>query len=153
MNFTPSCSNTSFGSAYINPKGAEKFCKEWKSPLVNKLIKTAEKAKQSKENHLILDENGIIKLKNERYGEFTTCNPARADVRENMFSCDIRKNSGEIDRLVLFMPDEASARKVGESFEAGALVPEGRLDLFDALEMESNYRKSMIDELIKSSLE
>lgn len=153
MNIAPSCNNTSFGSAYINPKGAEKFYNTWGSKMTNKLIKTAEKAKQSKENHLILDENGTIKLKNAEYGEFTTCNPPRADVRGNMFFCDIRNNGGEINRLILDLPDEVSAKRIGESFEAGTLVPEGRLDLFDAMELESEYKKSMIDKLIKSSLQ
>jgi len=153
MNTITSYSNTSFGSAYINPKGAEKFCKRWNSEMINKFVKTVEKAKQSKENHIILDENGTIKLRNEEYGEFVTNNPANKQVNNNVFSCDIRTNEGEgeVKRFYLEMPDEVSARKLGDSFAPGTLVPEDRMDLFDAMEAASNYKKAIIEKLIKFS--
>lgn len=151
MNYISSRGSTSFGSAYINPKGAEKFCKTWGNEMTNKLIKTVEKAKNSKENHLILDENGIIKLKNEQYGEFITNNPPRAEVIENVFSCDIRNDDGKVSRFILDMPEEASARRLEESFHSGNTIPEGRMDLFNAMEAAANYKKALINRLVNLS--
>ncbi|MCM1265188.1 MAG: hypothetical protein NC200_03230 [Candidatus Gastranaerophilales bacterium] len=120
--------------------------------MINKLSKTVEKAKASKENHFILDENGTIKLKNEKFGEFFTNNPPMARAVDSRFSCDIRTNNGkDVERFYLDMPDEASAKRLEESFSGGTLVPEGRMDLFNAMEAASNYKKAMIEKLISIS--
>ena len=151
MEINQTVNNTTFGSAKLNRKGVEKFCNTWGASMAEKLAKTAEKAQKSVDNHLIMDEEGIIKLKNSKYGEFVTQNPAKASVAGNRFSCDIVRDGGSVDRLKLDMPDEKSAQELADKFGWGAYVPETRLDLFNAMEAASNYKKAMIDNIMKFS--
>ena len=119
--------------------------------MAEKLAKTAKNAQQSVDNHLIMDEKGIIKLKNSKYGEFVTRNPANASVAGNRFSCDIERDGGSVDRFKLDMPDEKSAQELADKFGGGTYIPEARLALFDAMEAASNYKKAMIDNIMKFS--
>ena len=151
MEINQHVNNTAFCSAKLNRKGVEKFCNTWGARMSEKLAKTAEKAQKSVDNHLIMDEEGIIKLKNSKYGEFVTENPAKASVKGNRFSCDIVREDGSVDRFKLDMPDEQSAQELADRFGGGAYVPETRLDLFNAMEVASNYKKAMIDKIMKFS--
>ena len=151
MEINQTISNTTFGSAKLNRKGVEKFCNTWGASMAEKLAKTAKNAQQSVDNHLIMDEKGIIKLKNSKYGEFVTRNPANASVAGNRFSCDIVRDGGSVGRFKLDMPDEKSAQELADKFGGGTYIPEARLALFDAMEAASNYKKAMIDNIMKSS--
>lgn len=148
MNSIQPYNATNFGSAKLKRKGVEELCNTWGKSMVKKLTQTAEKAKNSQNNHLIVEENGIIKLKNEKYGEFVPCNPAEASLKGNTFSCYINSEKMGKTKLELEMPDEASARELKKSFGPGSYVPFSRLDLFNAMETQSNYKKAMIDNKI-----
>ena len=49
------------------------------------------------------------------------------------------------------MPDEKSAQELADKFGGGTYIPEVRLALFDAMEAVSNYKKAMIDNIMKFS--
>ena len=69
----------------------------------------------------------------------------------NRQSCDIKRDGGSVGRFNLDMPDEKSAQELADKFGGGTYIPEARLALFDAMEAVSNYKKAMIDNIMKFS--
>lgn len=142
MNISHSYGQTSFGKAYLDPEGLEKFCKDrFRGSFTNDLIEAAKVAKNSEDNDLILDENGDIYLQNAKYGKFTTCNPCCADYNGNIFSVKIEDKNGDERMMKLKMPTERMAKNLDRAFGPGTYVPQSRLKLFMAMEAVSQYEK------------
>ena len=142
MNINHSYGQTSFGKAYLDPEGLEKFCKDrFRGSFASDLIEAAKVAKNSEDNDLILDENGDIYLQNAKYGKFTTCNPCWNDYKGNVFSVKIENKNGEERMMDLTMPSERAAREIDKAFGPGTYVPQARLKLFMAMEAASKYEQ------------
>lgn len=142
MNINQSYSQTSFGKAYLDPQGVEKFCKDRvRSYFTEDLVETVKVAKQSEDNDLILDKDGDIYLQNAKYGKFKTCNPCCNDYIGNVFKVKIEDEAGNERMMELKMPNESMAKAIDKEFGPGTLVPKSRLKLFMAMEAASKYEK------------
>ena len=142
MNINHSYGQTSFGKAYLDPEGVEKFCKDrFTGSFTNDLIEAAKVAKNSEDNDLILDKNGDLYLQNAKYGKFKTCNPCCADYNGKTFQVKIENQDGDKRMMELDMPTEKMAKDLDRAFGRGTYVPQSRLKLFMAMEVASQYKK------------